>query len=117
MTAAFFVHDGDDPVVFIGDSITEQRMYTALIEAWVLTRHPTWKLRFRNVGWSGDTVWMQQRGGLENGWTRDIQPLAPKAALIDYGMNDARGGDSTKDLYRQNMTLLVGRLQDNGARA
>ena len=26
--AEFFYHDGDRPVVFLGDSITEQRMYT-----------------------------------------------------------------------------------------
>ncbi len=31
-TDAFFLHSGDSPVVFLGDSITEQRMYTTLIE-------------------------------------------------------------------------------------
>ena len=34
-------------MVFLGDSITEQRMYTAYIEAYVLTRFPDWKVRFR----------------------------------------------------------------------
>src|SRR6188474_3034742 len=56
----FQVRDGDR-VVFLGDSITEQRLYTTYIEAYALTRHPNWKLSFRNVGWGGDTSWLRQR--------------------------------------------------------
>src|SRR5207249_8771541 len=56
----FFVKDGDH-VVFLGDSITEQRLYTTYIEAYALTRFPQWKLTFRNVGWGGDTSWLRQR--------------------------------------------------------
>src|ERR1043165_8820163 len=56
----FLIHDGDR-VVFLGDSITEQRLYTTYIEAYALTRHPQWKLWFRNVGWGGDTSWLRQR--------------------------------------------------------
>src|SRR5262245_35832125 len=56
----FFIRDGDR-VVFLGDSITEQRLYTTYIEAYALTRYPDWKLTFRNVGWGGDTAWLRQR--------------------------------------------------------
>ena len=45
----------NDRVVFLGDSITEQRLYTTYVEAYAITRHPGWRLRFRNVGWGGDT--------------------------------------------------------------
>src|SRR5438046_4743929 len=58
--ADFLIRDGDR-VVFLGDSITEQRLYTTYIEAYALTRHPQWKLWFRNVGWGGDTAWLRQR--------------------------------------------------------
>src|ERR1043166_8801996 len=58
--AKFLIHDGDR-VVFLGDSITEQRLYTTYIEAYALTRYPKWKLTFRNVGWGGDTSWLRQR--------------------------------------------------------
>src|SRR5436190_10512939 len=60
LAADFLIHDGDR-VVFLGDSITEQRLYTTYIEAYALTRHPNWKLSFRNVGWGGDTSWLRQR--------------------------------------------------------
>jgi hypothetical protein len=56
----YFIKDGDR-VVFLGDSNTEQRLYTTYIEAYTLTRHPDWKLWFRNVGWGGDTSWLRQR--------------------------------------------------------
>src|SRR5438046_8492170 len=56
----FLIRDGDR-VVFLGDSITEQRLYTTYIEAYTLSRHPDWKLSFRNVGWGGDTSWLRQR--------------------------------------------------------
>jgi hypothetical protein len=56
----FFIHNGDR-VVFLGDSITEQRLYTTYIEAYALSRYPKWNLTFRNVGWGGDTAWLRQR--------------------------------------------------------
>src|SRR5260370_35972816 len=60
LAGEFLIKDGDR-VVFLGDSITEQRLYTTYIEAYALTRHPDWKLTFRNVGWGGDTAWLRQR--------------------------------------------------------
>ena len=62
----FQIRDGDR-VVFLGDSITEQRLYTTYIEAYALTRYPTWKLSFRNVGWGGDTSWLRQRAHPDEG--------------------------------------------------
>ena len=62
----FFVHNGDR-VVFLGDSITEQRLYTTYLEAYTLSRYPKWKLTFRNVGWGGDTSWLRQRAHPDEG--------------------------------------------------
>src|SRR5579871_6560398 len=62
----FFIHDGDR-VVFLGDSITEQKLYTTYIEAYALTRFPREKLTFRNVGWGGDTAWLRQRAHPDEG--------------------------------------------------
>ena len=56
----FFFHKGDN-VVFLGDSITEQKLYTTYIEAYTLTRFPSQEFVFRNVGWGGDTAWLRQR--------------------------------------------------------
>ncbi len=104
----FFIRDGDR-VVFLGDSITEQRLYTTYIETFALARHPEWKLTFRNVGWGGDTSWLRQRfhpdegklfaadpaqqqamveDSVGRGLARDVLPLKPTAVTIKFGMND-----------------------------
>jgi hypothetical protein len=49
----FFFRDGDR-VVIIGDSITEQRLYSEYVEMWTVSRFPKWNITFRNVGIGGD---------------------------------------------------------------
>jgi lysophospholipase L1-like esterase len=113
---AFFFHDGDTPVVLLGDSITEQRMYTTLIETYTLSRFPAWKITFRNAGWNGDTAWLSKRGDFDAGLQRDVLSLHPKAVTIDFGMNDARGGDETYPKYLDYSTRLAQDLKKAGAR-
>jgi lysophospholipase L1-like esterase len=113
---AFFFHDGDTPAVFLGDSITEQKQYTTLIETYTLTRFPTLKITFRNAGWGGDTSWLSQRGDFDTGLQRDVLSLKPKSVTIDFGMNDARGGDGTYAKYLESTTKLVKDIEKSGAR-
>ncbi len=112
----FFFQDGDTPAVFLGDSITEQKMYTTLVETYTLTRYPDWKITFRNAGWGGDTAWLSKRGDFDNGLQRDVLYLQPKAVTIDFGMNDARGGDASYSKYLEYETKLVKALEKAGAR-
>ncbi|MCK5861319.1 MAG: hypothetical protein KAH38_02465, partial [Candidatus Hydrogenedentes bacterium] len=51
-SSEFFIKDNDS-VVFLGDSITQQKLYTTYIEAYTLTRFPEYNLTFRNSGWGG----------------------------------------------------------------
>ena len=118
--ADFLIHDGDR-VVFLGDSITEQRLYTTYIEAYALTRHPQWKLWFRNVGWGGDTAWLRQRShpdeaklfaadetvqqkmvedSVRRGLERDVLPLKPTLVTVKFGMNDHSYQPFRKDIFR-----------------
>ena len=43
----------NDTVVFYGDSITEQRLYTLFAEAFVVTRYPELNVKFVHSGWGG----------------------------------------------------------------
>src|SRR3954468_5113134 len=106
--ADFLIHDGDR-VVFLGDSITEQRLYTTYIEGYALSRHPDWKLSFRNVGWGGDTSWLRQRfhpdetklfaaspdaqqkmveDSVKRGLERDVLPLHPTFVTVKFCITD-----------------------------
>src|SRR5438874_2374873 len=79
----FFFKDGD-VVVIIGDSITEQHLYSNYVEMWTVSRFPAWKLTFRNVGIGGDTS-----GGGNARFKRDVLAHRPTAMTVDFGMNDA----------------------------
>ena len=135
----FFIKDGDR-VVFLGDSITEQRLYTTYIEAYALTRHPDWNLWFRNVGWGGDTSWLRQRAhpdenqlfaadeanqqkmvedSVGRGLARDVLPLKPTVVTIKFGMNDHAYQKFREDIfgaYVRSQAQLGKVLQANGAR-
>src|SRR3954454_639774 len=80
--ADFFFKDGDT-VVMIGDSITEQHLYSNYVEMWTVTRLPAWKLTFRNTGIGGDT----STGG-NSRFKRDVLRYNPTAMTVDFGMND-----------------------------
>src|SRR5579883_1990792 len=78
----FFFKDGDR-VVMMGDSITEQYLYSSYVEMWTVTRFPSWNLTFRNVGIGGD----RSPGGNAR-FKRDVLPYQPTALTVDFGMND-----------------------------
>src|SRR5258705_3610899 len=79
---AFFFKNGDR-VVMIGDSITEQHLYSNYVEMWVTMRFPAWNITFRNVGIGGDTS-----GGGNGRFKRDVLAHKPTALTVDFGMND-----------------------------
>ena len=114
-TAEFFFHDGDRAMI-LGDSITQQHLYSTLVESYVVSRYPDWKITFRNTGWSGDTMNLRTRKGLDVGFDRDLKPLSPTAVTIDFGMNDARAGADGAAVYVDNARKLAGKFAAIGAR-
>src|SRR5437868_14642988 len=81
---SFFLKKGD-VVVVMGDSITEQRLYSNYLEIWSQTRFPSYNLVFRNVGIGGD----RSTGG-NSRFKRDVLPYKPTVLTVDFGMNDGR---------------------------
>jgi lysophospholipase L1-like esterase len=84
----FYIKDGDR-VVFYGDSITDQRLYTTFVETYVVTRFPTWKVDFVHSGWGGDRVTGSGGGSIETRLSRDVVAYKPTVVTIMLGMNDA----------------------------
>src|ERR1035437_3616727 len=83
------LRDGDR-VVFYGDSITAQRLYTRFAEDLMVLRYPKQRISFFNAGVSGDTVEGGQDGDMETRLKRDVLPLHPTVVTIMLGMNDGR---------------------------
>jgi lysophospholipase L1-like esterase len=85
--AGFCLKSGDT-VVFYGDSITNQRLYTAFTEAYVLTRFPRLHIRFVHSGFSGDRVSGGFGGTIDERLQRDVIAFHPTVVTLMLGMND-----------------------------
>lgn len=84
---SFALKDGDR-VVFYGDSITEQRLYTTFAETYVVTRFPKLDVSFVHSGWGGDRVTGGGGGRIDVRLRRDVFAYKPTVMTIMLGMND-----------------------------
>lgn len=105
-----------DKVLFYGDSITDLRQYTAIIETYVATRYPNLDVNFVNSGWGGDTVNGGGGGPIDTRLQRDVFPYHPSVVTIMLGMND--GGykaetESNDDKYFNGYRHIVESMHKN----
>ncbi|MCY3020691.1 MAG: SGNH/GDSL hydrolase family protein [Planctomycetota bacterium] len=98
----FFFKDGDT-VVIIGDSITEQHLYSNYVEMWTVSRFPKWNLTFRNSGIGGDSS-----GGGNGRFKRDVVVHKATAMTVDFGMNDGGYKAFEEGRYKTYMKGLQG---------
>jgi lysophospholipase L1-like esterase len=115
VAADFYLRDGDR-VVFYGDSITEQRLYTTAVEEFVIRRFPDRDVRFVHSGIGGDRVTGGWAGPIEVRLQRDVIAHRPTVVTIMLGMND--GGykpfdQATFDTYASGYRRIVARLKES----
>ena len=137
--AGFFLHGGDR-VVFLGDSITEQKLYTTYVEAYTVTRFPKQRFNFWNSGWGGDTSWLRMRShtdekalfaaqadeqqkiaekAVDACLSRDVLSFKPTVVTVNFGMNDHNYEPFREDIFRayvRSQTEIVKVLAKNGVR-
>ena len=87
---AFALHDGDR-VVLVGDGLIERAQHYGSIELALTTRWADRAVAFRNVGWSGDTVFGEARDHYTNPPTafdhliEQITTPRPTVVVFGYG--------------------------------
>src|SRR2546429_4769496 len=77
----FYLKDGDR-VVFYGDSITDQRLYTTFTETFVVTRFPRLNVSFIHSGWGGDRVTGGGGGPVDLRLERDVSAYRPTVMTL-----------------------------------
>lgn len=110
--ATLDLQDGDC-VVFLGDSITHQRLYTQYVEDFFFTRYPTKRIQLHNAGVGGATAW----DALAR-FDRDVAAYQPKYVTVLLGMNDGRYQSYNEKIwqtYHNDMSTLIERLVDINA--
>jgi lysophospholipase L1-like esterase len=111
--AALLLKEGDR-VALCGDSITEQRMYSRVIETYLTVCVPELKLTTRQFGWGGETG-----PGFLARLTNDVLRFKPTLATTCYGMND-HGYRAFEPAigarYREAMMAIVAAFTNAGTR-
>lgn len=101
-------------VAIIGDSITEQKLYSKYMEAYLLACTGRKDIHVMQFGWSGETA-----SGFAARCLNDLAAFAPNVATTCYGMND--GGyqpwkDSIGQGYEANMRRVIQQLTAAGVK-
>ena len=103
----------NDVIVFAGDSITHQCMYTQYIENFLYTRYFDKNLHLFNSGISGDKA-----NDLLNRFDEDLSFQKPKWVTVLLGMNDGRYKNFEQqnfDTYKKDMLEVISKIKGIGA--
>ena len=103
-----------DRLAICGDSITEQKMYSRIMETYLTVCVPEMDITVRQYGWSGEKA-----AGFLGRMTNDCLRFKPTVATTSYGMNDHEYRayePRIGELYREKMSGVVESFKANGVR-
>ncbi|MBN2063191.1 MAG: SGNH/GDSL hydrolase family protein [Sedimentisphaerales bacterium] len=103
-----------DRLAIIGDSITEQKMYSRIMETYLTACVPQLEVSVRQFGWGGEKA-----NGFCNRMENDCLRFKPTIATTCYGMNDHRYEaykPEIGDEYYRDSTTIVTRFKEAGTR-
>ena len=103
-----------DRLAIIGDSITEQKMYSRILETYLTVCTPELKITARQYGWGGERV-----PGFLARMTNDCLRFKPTVATTCYGMNDheyRKYEDRIGNTYSNKSLTMVQSFKANGVR-
>jgi lysophospholipase L1-like esterase len=103
-----------DRLAICGDSITEQKMYSRIMEDYLTMCVPDLKISVRQYGWSGEKA-----PGFLARMTNDCLRFNPTVATTCYGMNDCEYRpyeDRIGKTYQENTVKIVEAFKSHNAR-
>ncbi|HSQ54325.1 MAG TPA: SGNH/GDSL hydrolase family protein [Gemmata sp.] len=119
----FELKDGDR-IVWIGGTLVEREQRYGYWETALLAANPGKKITFRNLGWSGDTVWGESRGRFDfanadkcfHQLVDLTLELKPTVIFISYGTNESFAGKDGLARFEKGLETLLDALKPAGAR-
>ncbi len=117
----FSLTDGDR-VVLLGGTMIERQQSYGYLEAALTARFAPARIEFRNLGWSGDTVFGEARAGFgtaADGFAhlkQHVLELQPTVILLDYGANESFAGRDGLPTFIEGLDTLLQTLDETQAR-
>src|SRR5580698_1438058 len=117
----FEFKDGDR-LVWIGNTLVEREQRYGYWESALLAANKDKKITFRNLGWSGDTVFGDARAGFDDaakGFERLVSltlELKPTVIFVSYGTNEAFEGKEGLGKFEKGLEKLLDALAPAKAR-
>jgi hypothetical protein len=103
-----------DRLAICGDSITEQKMYSKIIETYLTVCAPELEVTVRQFGWSGEKA-----PGFLSRMKNDVLRFAPTIATTCYAMNDHNYQPYKEEygrIYREASRDIIRLFKASGAR-
>ncbi|MBX7167651.1 MAG: SGNH/GDSL hydrolase family protein [Pirellulales bacterium] len=120
--AAGFELVNNDRVLWVGSTFAERAQYYGYDETRLTLRWPNRNFVFRNLGWSGDTVWADARAGFDTakeGFNRLrelVKSLKPTVIFVAYGANEAYAGSAGLEQFEAGLKSMLDMLAGSKVR-
>lgn len=108
-----FVFADGDRVVLLGGTLIEREQKYGYWELALTLLNKHKKVTFRNLGWSGDTVWCESRGsfdGPKKGYENTVallKELKPTVVVICYGQVESFDGEAGVKRFTEGLERLI----------
>ncbi len=113
--------DGDR-VVFLGGTLIEREQKYGYWELALTLLNKDKRVTFRNLGWSGDTVWCESRGsfdGPKKGYENTValvKELKPTVIVLCYGHVESFDGEAGVKKFTEGLEKLIDGVSGTKAR-
>ncbi len=113
--------DGDR-VAWVGNTLIEREQRYGYWETALTLAHPDKNVAFRNLGWSGDTVWGEARASFDSpavGFRRlheRVVAARPTVIVVGYGLNESFAGKEGLPRFQNGLDALLDTLAATKAR-
>jgi hypothetical protein len=95
-----FEFEANDRVVFLGATLLEREQTEGYLETLLTSRFADKKLTFRNLAWSGDTVFGDSRAAFDTAkegferMVKQVHDAKPTVLMLSFGRNESYAGEA-----------------------
>src|SRR5690606_27012049 len=117
-----YVFADQDRVVFLGATMLEREQEEGYLETLLTTRFADKHLSFRNLAWSGETVYGDSRAAFDTAkegferMVKHVHDAKPTVLVLSFGINESFEGESGLAAFTAGYNKLLDAIADTEAR-